>query len=116
MPLPEEALSILQSVIETEADAEAFKAGYELSIDPANDAMLGGPVDARYDLGISVTLHMENQTGTWVGDRILPRHGDSVQVNDSAFVLGAVVAGLSVKTDKGLVRPSQSAVDTTAEA
>jgi hypothetical protein len=111
MPVPEEARKILDAAVETSADHEAFTAGYMLALDPANCARFIGDADTRF----AVVLDMPNQTATWVEGRMLPRNGDKVQVEDSAFLLGAVTAALARKADRGLNRPSELARNTTLD-
>lgn len=105
MPIPEEALALLQGAVETEEDRIAFEEGYKLALVSDNHARFTGTADTRF----GIIFDMPDQDGTWLADRILPRSGDSVEVKDSAFLLGAVTAALARKADQGLSRPSELA-------
>ena len=96
MPLKQETIDLLNSVIRTEEDQAAFEAGYQMALDPENSARFGGSVDANRG-GVHVQLEMEDQSGTWLADRLLPRNQASVLVEDASFVLGGVVAALELK-------------------
>jgi hypothetical protein len=96
MPLKQETIDLLNSVIRTEEDQAAFEAGYQLAADPENSARLGGSVDANSG-GVHVQLEVQEQSGTWLADRLLPRNQTSVLVEDAPFVLGGIVAALELK-------------------
>lgn len=93
-------LGVLSSVIQTKEDQEAFDAGYELARNPDYSATFGGHVGGTRD-GVHIQLNIEDQSGTWLDGRLLPRNQDSVLVGDVRFVLGGLVAAIESKLSTG---------------
>ena len=89
-------LERLGSMIQSDEDLEAFEAGYELAKDPSNSATFGGRVDGTRD-GVYVQINMEDQSGTWLEGKSMPRNQNSALVGDIPFVLGSLIAALEAK-------------------
>jgi hypothetical protein len=93
MAFPEEARGMLDRIVDTPDAAEAFGAGYRVGL-LADRRISFGSTEGI--LHAAVKVEDLSDSTAWADGRELPTDGDTVIIDDPAFVLGATFFGLQV--------------------